>query len=233
MTTVAIMQPYLFPYIGYYQLVACADVFVFLDDVRLIRRCYLNRNRLCDSHRQPVPFTVAVDHASQNRDINEHRYLPHDGRLLKMLCHLYARQPGYERYLPIISELLATLDERSVAAVNAASVTMLAREVGITPRYLSSSEVDPQPTRRGQDRILMLCQALGADRYVNLPGGRALYEPSAFAACGIELHFLDTTADGVVSADGTTWQPSFLHWVFTMNPPEIAAQLRRYSLSRN
>jgi hypothetical protein len=231
-TTVAIMQPYLFPYIGYYQLVAAADIFVFLDDVRFIKRGYLNRNRLCDANGQPVPFTLAVDRASQNRDINEHRYLPHDGRLLKTLDHLYRRQPGYSRFIPIVTELLTSIGDRSVATANADSVINLAGAVGIVPRFRFSSEIDPKPTRRGQDRILGLCATLGASRYLNLPGGRALYDAATFAEHGLDLCFLDTTAAGVASAEGTTWQPSFLHPLFTLDPAEIGAQLRRYDLSQ-
>ncbi len=46
MRVTAVMQPYLFPYIGYFQLVAAADEFIFYDDVQYINEGWINRNRL-------------------------------------------------------------------------------------------------------------------------------------------------------------------------------------------
>src|SRR5258708_21690699 len=68
--TAAIMQPYFFPYLGYYQLVNAVDTFVFFDDVNYINKGWINRNQLLHQNK-PSRFTVPLLRASQNRKINE------------------------------------------------------------------------------------------------------------------------------------------------------------------
>src|SRR5437016_5023773 len=68
--TVAIMQPYFFPYLGYFQLVNAVDTFVFFDDVNFINKGWINRNQVLQQN-TPLRFTVPLLKASQNRKINE------------------------------------------------------------------------------------------------------------------------------------------------------------------
>ena len=66
----AIMQPYIFPYIGYFQLIDAVDTFVFYDDVNFIKRGWINRNKLLVNGEEHM-FTVALSNVSQNKLINE------------------------------------------------------------------------------------------------------------------------------------------------------------------
>lgn len=63
---VAIMQPYLFPYLGYWQLIKSVDTFVILDDVNFIKRGYINRNSILVNNNVHM-FSVPVDKPSQNK----------------------------------------------------------------------------------------------------------------------------------------------------------------------
>ena len=66
----AVMQPYIFPYLGYYQLVNAVDTFVFFDDVNFINKGWINRNNILQQN-QALRFTIPLMKASQNRLINE------------------------------------------------------------------------------------------------------------------------------------------------------------------
>ena len=68
--TVAIMQPYLFPYIGYWQLIHAVDTFVIFDDVNYIKKGYINRNNILVNG-QKQTFTLELMSASQNKLIND------------------------------------------------------------------------------------------------------------------------------------------------------------------
>src|SRR5690554_1040537 len=88
----AVMQPYLFPYLGYFQLIHAVDLFVIYDDVAFIKQGYINRNSIL-SRGQPLRFTLPVPGASSNRKICELHYAEDAGKLLKTVAQSYARAP--------------------------------------------------------------------------------------------------------------------------------------------
>ena len=66
----AVMQPYLFPYIGYWQLIDAVDIFIIYDDVNFIKRGYINRNNILQKQKSYL-FTLELIGASQNKKIND------------------------------------------------------------------------------------------------------------------------------------------------------------------
>ena len=66
----AIMQPYLFPYIGYYQLINSVDKFIIYDDVNFIKQGWLNRNSILVNGKRNL-FTVPLENQSSFTKINE------------------------------------------------------------------------------------------------------------------------------------------------------------------
>lgn len=189
--TVAAMQPYLFPYLGYYQLARAADEFVFLDDVAFIKRGYLTRNSVLRDG-APHRFTAPVRDMSSLRSIAAHDYLPDWSGLRDLLALAYRKAPQWAAMQPLLDAVIGDADE-NVARKNARSIRLVFDYLGTrAPRWSVASEVDPQPTLRGQERILALCRAKAAATYVNAPGGRELYTPADFAAQGIALRFLKT-----------------------------------------
>jgi hypothetical protein len=192
---VAVMQPYLFPYLGYYQLAAAVDDFVFLDDVGFIKQGWVNRNHvLLDgaAHR----FTAPVRDMSSFRTIAQHEYVPKWTSLRGLLASAYRKAPQWRALQPLLDEILDDADE-NVARKNARSVRLVFEYLGApAPRWSVASEVDPQPALRGAERVMALCRAKGGATYVNSPGGRELYASDVFAAQGLALRFL---ASGPVS----------------------------------
>lgn len=223
MKTIAVMQPYLFPYIGYYQLVSAADIFVFLDDVNFIKRGFINRNWVMDRSGRPVPFRIPVRGASQNRRISELTYDAPGPKPLQTLRHCYVSSAGFEEFYPLFDEVISQAEGRSVAEVSALSITLVAERLKLGTRFLTASEIDPRRARGGQERILDICCHLDASRYINLPGGRSLYDADVFHGEDIQLSFLDTEVESLTDEKGDKWHPSFLHYLLT-EPEEQALE---------
>ncbi|MCW5898882.1 MAG: WbqC family protein [Flavobacteriales bacterium] len=187
----AIMQPYVFPYLGYYQLFHAADTFVSLDDAAFINKGWVNRNRLL-LQGGPHFFTIPLSARSQNVSIRDTRVAPDDGwrrKLLTTLGHAYRKAPYFDEVYPIFERVLA-LPGESVADTAERSLMLVLDHLG-TPRSIRrASELGLDPELHGQDRILAICGAVGTDLYVNPAGGRELYLAERFKERGIRLRFL-------------------------------------------
>ena len=184
------MQPYLFPYIGYWQLINAVDRYVIYDDVNFIKRGYINRNSiLVNNHAQL--FTLELVGASQNKLIHEIEVGENAIKILKTIKQNYAKAPFYDDVFPVIEEIL-TQKEKNLARFVGFSLEVISRYLGIGTMFLYSSAIDKDPDVRGTEKILFLCKKLGATRYINAIGGQELYDKEVFGCNGIELKFLET-----------------------------------------
>jgi hypothetical protein len=189
--TVAIMQPYFFPYLGYFQLIGACDVFVLLDDAQFSKNGWTNRNRILLGG-APHWFTLPVAGAPLRSQIRERHYVAGDAprrRLLGLLDAAYRAAPGYARWREQLGALVEHPDT-NVAAYNGHLLRVLATALGLRARVVAASELGGAEGLRGEARVLDLCTRLGAGRYVNSPGGVGLYREAAFRERGIELRFL-------------------------------------------
>jgi hypothetical protein len=185
------MQPYFFPYLGYFQLIRACDVFVAFADVQFMQGGWVNRNRVLSDHR-PLWFTLPVASDAIGLPISARRYADGDGRVRARLLrtlHNYRRAPHFDAAMAVIEPLLAN-PEDNVAAYNTHLLRALSAHLGIGTRILTASDLPPFADLRGEARVIAMCQALGASTYVNSIGGVSLYSREAFARAGIELRFL-------------------------------------------
>ena len=188
----AIMQPYFFPYLGYWQLLAAVDTFVILDDVNYINRGWINRNRIAING-EPSWLTVPLQGASQNRLICDIAIAPDDGwkkRLHRSLASTYAKAPHAAEVLALFEHWLAQADGNLSAALHRC-ITQVAESLDLKTAIIPSSRIYPKGELKGAERILDICRREGAAVYVNPPGGKELYDAAMFHAAGIELQFLD------------------------------------------
>ncbi|MCT4781665.1 MULTISPECIES: WbqC family protein [Exiguobacterium] len=232
---VAIMQPYFFPYIGYYQLIHAVDTFVIYDDVHFIKKGWIHRNYiLVDEHK--VPLTMSVKKMSQNRLILEHERANIEDVIrhqLKHLYHGYRRTSQFERVMPVLEQAIE-YEDRNVSRYLAHSIETIARYLGIRTNIICSSDLAIGKALRGQDRVLAICQALGATEYINAINGRALYDADAFDERGIRLSFIDT--DIVPYDQGMeTFEPylSIIDLMMHCSKEEMQLMLDRYALISN
>ena len=192
---VAIMQPYFFPYIGYFQLMDAVDLFVFYDDAQFMKGGWVNRNRILHKG-QAAWWTCPIVREDFRLPICERRYATSDAQresLQGKLEGAYRRAPCYADTMPLIAGHLAFEDDR-VSAFNQAHLKGLASTLGITCRFETSSTIEHDRTLSGQDRVIELCKRVGATHYFNASGGRALYDAAAFADAGMALSFVEPGA---------------------------------------
>ena len=186
--TIAIMQPYLFPYLNYWRLMQAADVFVMLDDVAYRKKGFINRNQILLDDRAHR-FTLPLHKASQNRLINQHRVATDASRLLRTLEHAYRRAPQFETIFPLIASILQS-GHTQLADLLEHSLQRLAQVLQINTRLIRASDLAQATNLRGQDRLISLTRWLSGSHYLNAAGGRALYDADAFAAQGLQLAFI-------------------------------------------
>lgn len=190
---IAVMQPYFFPYIGYWQLIHAVDLFVVYDDVNYIKRGWVNRNRnriLING--APAYLTSVLDRASQNRricDTRLHRAGGWRGKIAKTLDVTYARAPFFSEVFPVVESLLRH-DTDNLAEYLTHQLRTLASLMSIGTRFTTSSQTYPARSLSGAARVTDICRQSGSDTYINPCGGMALYDADAFRAAGVDLRFL-------------------------------------------
>lgn len=192
----AIMQPYLFPYLGYFQLVDAVDRFVFYDDVNYIKGGWINRNRLLLGGGVSW-FTIPLNGASPHKKINEVRVQPDDmwrRKLLASVRHGYSRAPYFRQAHSLLEEILQS-GETSLSELACTSIVSVSRYLGLEVQFVHSAGRYGNEALSGSARILDICRQEGATEYHNLPGGEALYSPDSFRAAGIELRFVQCELD--------------------------------------
>jgi hypothetical protein len=185
------MQPYLFAYLGYYQLIHAVDVFITHDDVQFIRRGWINRNRFLVQGKV-VFFTFSLKKASHKRLITERYFVDtFDNEKARFLCLLtaYKKAPFYEETLHLVEEVL-NCDEKNVAKFVIQSIRRVCAHLDITTPFYISSQMDRDKTLRGSEAIIEVIKKFKADHYINAIGGQDLYSKEHFAERGITLHFI-------------------------------------------
>ncbi len=190
--TVGIMQPYFLPYLGYWQLLAAVDRFVVYDDIQYTKKGWINRNRFLRNGAAAY-FTVPLRQGSHLLDVAD-RAIADDFRpaaLLKPMAEAYRHAPFFASAYPVIETVISAAP-RNLFEYLHYGLTVVAEYLEIRTPVIVSSTVAVDRSLKSQERVLGLCAALGATRYVNAMGGRELYSLSDFAERGIELRFLQS-----------------------------------------
>lgn len=190
----AIMQPYLFPYLGYYQLVNAVDKFVFFDDVNFINKGWINRNQILQQN-EAFRFTLPLIKASQNRLINEIEiadFAKWRKDFLKQIEFNYKKAPCFAFIYPWLSDFLFAKEYKLVSDLTAGSVQSIAGMLGLSTQFGFSSELNykSEETQDGQDKILRICEMIGANNYINPKNGTGLYDIQHFKNRNIGLNFI-------------------------------------------
>ena len=185
-----IMQPYLFPYIGYFQLIKAVDKYVIFDDVNYIKGGWINRNNILVNNQKHL-FTIALDSSSQHKHINETEIKDNFVSLLKMIRYSYSRAPYFQNGFSLI-ERIFSFQESNLSRFIANSIIVIAEYLGLKTEFIMSSSLDKNITLKNQQKILHICELLKANTYINSIGGVELYDKAEFASRNIELKFLKT-----------------------------------------
>lgn len=188
------MQPYAFPYLGYFQLARNSDCFVLLDDVNYIKKGWINRNRIITTQGEYL-FTIPLTKPSQNKKINTLKlcdFRKNSTALLNIVHQSYKKMPHFNEGYSVLEKCF-TFEGEQLSDFISHSLHIYFEYLEIPTSIHLSSILDPQHQLRGQERIIYLNKLLDAGTYLNLPGGQELYDKKSFAAEALDLVFIDTT----------------------------------------
>lgn len=186
------MQPYFLPYIGYWQLLAAVDRFVVYDNIQYAKKGWINRNRFLRNGADAF-FTVPLKKGSDFLNVAD-RSLADDfdpKTLLNPLAAAYRKAPFFDAVFPMI-ETIVTAGPRNLFEYLHHSLVVTADYLEIPTPIVVSSTVAIDHGLKSERKVLAICNALGATRYLNFVGGRDLYSPSTFARNGVELSFIQS-----------------------------------------
>ncbi len=230
----AVMQPYIFPYLGYFQLLSAADRFVFFDDVNFIKKGWIHRNQLLVSGQKNL-FSIPLQRASQNKLIKDTYLHPSDyGRwrntFLKTVDQNYRQAPFFPAVYDLLSQVLRGAHD-TIADLAIDSVESVAKYVGLSIDFRQSSSLPYDRSLKGQDKIVAICQQQKATTYVNLIGGTELYDAVTFATNNVALYFVKS-ADVLYPQQGNSFVPnlSILDVLMFNDVHQINQLLEQYTL---
>lgn len=188
----ALMQPYLFPYIGYFSLMARCDRWITFDQAQFIKGGWIQRNRILHPSEGWQWFGVPLAKHSSSATIAEVEVAP-DGWQDKLLRRLdvYRRAPYHDTVAPLVETCLRQ-PATHIIDLAESSQRLVAEHLGLAfePERLSELDLDHAQIQGPGDWGLEVCRQLGASTYVNAIGGRDLFDPAAFAAAGVGLEFV-------------------------------------------
>lgn len=190
---VAVMQPYIFPYIGYFQLINAVDKFVFYDDVNFIKKGWINRNRILVNSNDFV-FTVPLNKVSQNNLINEtlinaENFEKWKQKFIQTLTESYKKAPFFRQTYELVDFILSK-NYQTISELASESVKLISNYIGIETVFLNSSETYHNKGLEKQTRLIDICRLENANHYINALGGQELYKKEDFSKQGIKLDFI-------------------------------------------
>lgn len=188
---VASHQPYFLPYLPYWQLIHMADRFLIGDDFAFMKGGWIARNRILVQG-SPQYLRMEVQDRSSFRLISEtlRAPLPVDNKL-RTLEMAYHKAPFFKDGFSLAEEVICC-PERNLAEFLEHSIRTVCAYLGITTPIGHTSDLPGNRLLKREERIYDFCHRLGADRYVNAIGGRAMYHGEEFALQGIRLQFLQS-----------------------------------------
>lgn len=184
------MQPYFFPYIGYYQLINAVDKFVIYDDVNFIKGGWINRNRIL-LNEAPFMLNIPMEGASSFKKINEINIGKNKEKILLTIQQAYKKAPFYNKVYPLISEIIRHNND-NLALFISNSIIKVSEYFQIKTEIILSSDIEKNKELKAQEKVMSICKVLGATEYCNAIGGQELYSKETFSENGITLNFIKT-----------------------------------------
>jgi len=230
----AIMQPYLFPYIGYFQLINAVDKFVFYDDVNYIKQGWINRNYIL-ANNQKYLFSIPIEKISSYKKINEVKinsfiFEKTKKKLLKTIEQSYKKAPFFKQTYNIFVTILNSND-KFISNYARNSVIKISEYLKINTEIINTSKIYNNDYLKSSERIFDICKQENANWYINPIGGKELYSIKEFNKRKIYLNFLETS--NIKYNQVSNQFIPFLSIIDVMmfnSPEEIKKMLENYTL---
>lgn len=193
--TIAIMQPYIFPYLGYWQLINTVDTFVLYNNIEFSKKGWFHRNNILINNTKTL-FTIPLKKDSDFLDVNK-RFLATDSeksvkKILSQIENNYKKAPYYKDVFPLIKGIFF-YTEKNLFDYILNSIQKVCTYLEIKTKIIISSEIDIDHSLKAQEKVIAINKELRADKYINPIGGVDLYNSEVFKRQNIELLFLNSS----------------------------------------
>ena len=192
--TLAIMQPYIFPYIGYFQLMNAVDEFVVYDNIEFTKKGWINRNRILANSTDSfitIPLKKDSDYLTVKERYLADTWLVERKKILNKINESYKKAPCFNNVYPIVEQCLLFNDINLFRFI-LNSIEVIKRYLSISTSLIISSSLNIDHNLKAEKKVVEICKIREADTYINAIGGTALYNKDDFKQQGIKLCFLKT-----------------------------------------
>ena len=188
---IAIMQPYLFPYIGYFSLIKNTDFFVFFDTPQYIRKGWINRNRILSANGDITYFTVPIQKADRNTPINKIIVSNNYDWKMKTLgqLNIYKKAPNYGRVIDLVKGIFNT-DTMLISDLAIKSIVKTCEYLDIKYDIFSKMNLALPEVKEPDEWALYITKELGYNTYINPPGGMSFFNREKYQINDVDLQFL-------------------------------------------
>lgn len=224
------MQPYYFPYLGYYQLIRSVDKLIILDDVNYIKQGWINRNKINTVDGDYV-FTIPIQKQKANTNIRDtyiaNNYSFFVNKYIKTIRQHFSKSKDLEDIVRLFQQSI-DIESRSISDIATNSIC------GILDYFnfqvdIEISSINYPSTLIGSSRVIDICKKSQATKYINLPGGQQLYMKSDFSKENIGLCFIDY--DETSKKMGRHSHYSILNSILNLGKDQTRELISQYNLS--
>ena len=187
----AIMQPYFFPYLGYWQLIHAVDKFIVYDNIQYTKKGWINRNYFLRNS-EKVLFSIPLKKDSDFLNVVDRKISDdfNKEKLLNQLQEVYKNAPFFYQIFPIICDIVR-YEQDNLFDFIFYSIKKICEVLNIKTKLVVSSHLQIDHTLKSEEKVIALCKYEKADIYINAIGGQTLYDSKTFNDAGIELQFIE------------------------------------------
>lgn len=225
-----VMQPYFFPYLGYFDLMNRCERWIVFDSPQYMREGWVNRNRILHPGGGWQYITVPVKKHPRETPIHQIEAVEAPDwrrKIVHQFTPYRRRAPYYWQTIDLLEDCFSD-GERNLSRLNVRCLGKVCDYLGIrwTPEIFSELNLNLGPVETAADWALRIVEAAGATEYFNPPGGAALYDPERFLEQGIRLH-IQEDFEFRYECPGFTYVPklSVLDALMWESPSAIKAHL--------
>jgi hypothetical protein len=232
----AIMQPYFFPYIGYFQLISTVDEFVIYDNIEFTKKGWINRNRILVNGTDAI-ISLPLKKDSDFLHINE-RFLADTWeierkKILNRIAESYRKAPYFKETFEVLEECIM-YEDRNLFNFIFYSVKTILKFLNINTKIVVSSTISINHQLRSDEKVMAICKERGAEIYINPIGGLDIYDKQIFLKNNLQLQFLKTN-----NITYTQFNNEFIPWLSIIDLMmfnsliEIESYMPKYQLISN
>ena len=192
---VAVMQPYFFPYSGYFSLIHSVEHFMFFDDVQYIKKSWMSRNRLLNIEKEEPyfirPTLIKPDYKALFTTVKLDNTDNWKVKIIEQLNGYKYKAPFFNQIKILIEEILET-DYEYLTSFNINSTIAISQALGFNTKFDKYTDYnfwfEEKPNEGDWGRVI--AKEIGATHYINSPGGESFILPEKFTEIDIKLGFI-------------------------------------------